>query len=365
MIASLVAVTLFNPEFRLIVNAKLASMVGLDEAIFLQQLHYWMSKYKHDPKHQHDGRVWIYNSASSWNQQFPFWPLDKISRLCRKLEDKKLIISNNSFNKHKYDKTKWYSLNYSAFIKLIEIKQTQIAGIIDIAKLQHGKCKRSYSKLENYSYDIAKILERYQRLPDISSSNTNTKQSSSCFKPTSVQNKPANKAACEDYNIPSEILSLLPDSKRNDLNLKMIASAVAKVGENAMLFNISKALEKSDPKNDPWALVFAMTKALLKGDDWYAFDRQKNSEKQADDKFREINLRKTAEKMEQEEAIKKRNRAIVIKEITKLSPQQREALRNEAIKQLDKVSKVSNDFSSSMILEMEIDIYSSILKLPI
>jgi len=40
----------------------LAKMIGLNEAIFLQQLHYWLDKSAHNL----DERRWIYNTAAGW-----------------------------------------------------------------------------------------------------------------------------------------------------------------------------------------------------------------------------------------------------------------------------------------------------------
>ncbi|EDT3088997.1 replication protein RepO, partial [Salmonella enterica subsp. enterica serovar Newport] len=47
----------------------LACAIGLNEAVIVQQMHYWMK----DSQHFYDGRRWIYNSVASWQKQFPFW----------------------------------------------------------------------------------------------------------------------------------------------------------------------------------------------------------------------------------------------------------------------------------------------------
>ena len=40
----------------------LAAKIGLNEAIFLQQLHYWLVK----SKHEHDELRWVYNTYEEW-----------------------------------------------------------------------------------------------------------------------------------------------------------------------------------------------------------------------------------------------------------------------------------------------------------
>ena len=94
-------------EYPLIVIPSLASSVGLNEAIVLQQVHYWILKSKHD----HDGHAWIYNSITSWAEQFPFWSESTIKRAINSLRKKGLLITGN-YNKKGFDKTLWYRIDY-------------------------------------------------------------------------------------------------------------------------------------------------------------------------------------------------------------------------------------------------------------
>ena len=85
----------------------LAAHIGLNEAIILQQVHYWLLK----SDKLEDGRKWTYNSYESWREQFPFWSVATIKRAISSLEKQELLISGNH-NKAAFDKTKWYTLNY-------------------------------------------------------------------------------------------------------------------------------------------------------------------------------------------------------------------------------------------------------------
>ncbi|MEL1193439.1 replication protein, partial [Staphylococcus epidermidis] len=49
-------------DYPILVLPKLATEIGLNEAIVLQQMHYWLKK----SNHNYDGRRWIYNSFSEW-----------------------------------------------------------------------------------------------------------------------------------------------------------------------------------------------------------------------------------------------------------------------------------------------------------
>lgn len=95
-------------EHPLVILPSLAVKLGLNEAIILQQLHYWLQK----SNHEHQGKRWVYNSYPEWQKQFPWWSTDTIKRTITKLEKKGVITSGN-FNKSKLDKTKWYTIDYN------------------------------------------------------------------------------------------------------------------------------------------------------------------------------------------------------------------------------------------------------------
>lgn len=94
-------------DYPILVLPKLASEIGLNEAIVLQQMHYWLKK----SNHNYDGRRWIYNSFPEWQKHFPFWSVMTIKRAVYSLEKQNLLYVGN-YNKAKFDKTKWYSINY-------------------------------------------------------------------------------------------------------------------------------------------------------------------------------------------------------------------------------------------------------------
>lgn len=100
-------VNLLIDERPLIVLPKLAKEIGLNEAIMLQQIHFWMNK----KKNVIDGISWVYNTYDGWAKQFPFWSKSTIRRTINSLEKQNLLITGNH-NKMKLDNTKWYSINY-------------------------------------------------------------------------------------------------------------------------------------------------------------------------------------------------------------------------------------------------------------
>ena len=103
--------TLFD-DFPILVDRVLAQKIGLNEAIVIQQLHYWIMVNKRQNKHFIDDKYWTYNTLEAWQKDtFYFWSIDTVKRTFKKLEKNELIITAN-FNKKGYDRTKWYTINY-------------------------------------------------------------------------------------------------------------------------------------------------------------------------------------------------------------------------------------------------------------
>lgn len=95
----------------LLVPPTLAKIVGLDEAIVLQQVHYWLSNPKAEGRIDDEGNKWIYNTYEDWQENFPFWSTDKIKRIFLKLEKLGVIIAEQ-LDAQKRDMTKFYRIDY-------------------------------------------------------------------------------------------------------------------------------------------------------------------------------------------------------------------------------------------------------------
>ncbi len=104
-------------EHPLIVLPTLAVAIGLNEAIILQQIHYWL-----DPKINKNirgGKHWVYNTYVQWQEQFPFLSAITIRRAITSLEKKNLLISKH-YNSNLFNQVKWYTINYEYLEKLEE-----------------------------------------------------------------------------------------------------------------------------------------------------------------------------------------------------------------------------------------------------
>jgi hypothetical protein len=100
-------------DYPILLLPKLAFLLSQNEAIILQQLHYWLLQ----SKNLRDNQFWIYNSIVEWKKQFPFLCANTIRRTLNNLKAKGYVHTGN-YNRVKYDKTLWYTIDYQ---KLTEI----------------------------------------------------------------------------------------------------------------------------------------------------------------------------------------------------------------------------------------------------
>lgn len=99
----------------------IATEHGVECAIMLSNIEFWVAKNKANRKNFHKGRYWTYNSVKAWAELFPYWSSDKVRRVLEKLEASGLILSDN-FNTSTYDRTKWYTVaNLNSQIELANL----------------------------------------------------------------------------------------------------------------------------------------------------------------------------------------------------------------------------------------------------
>jgi hypothetical protein len=136
----------------------LAKEIGLNEAIVLQQLHYWTLRSK-DPER------WIYNSIEEWQSQFPFWSADTIKRTWKSLAKKGFVETSQ---RRGNDRTKSYRVVYG------KVPRGQIATL-ENAPLQEGKMPPCIGSTESTSENpptpkggeqVRDIFEFWQKVLD-------------------------------------------------------------------------------------------------------------------------------------------------------------------------------------------------------
>lgn len=99
-------------------NIDIAKKYGVEAAIIVHNMQYWIEKNAHNEKHLIDGRYWTYNSRSAFAELFPYINEQKIKRVLQLLCDAGILLKGN-FNKNNFDRTNWYAfVNQDEWITL-------------------------------------------------------------------------------------------------------------------------------------------------------------------------------------------------------------------------------------------------------
>jgi len=118
-----------------------ATKYGVEEAILLHDIIYWIRKNAANGKHFHDGRYWTYNSAAAFAELHPYWRdkngrTDKVQRIINSLVKQGAIIKGN-YNQIAYDRTLWYALSDELADCIFQNQE------IENANLRNGKCENA------------------------------------------------------------------------------------------------------------------------------------------------------------------------------------------------------------------------------
>lgn len=188
--------SLLFDERPLVLQPRLAFLLGgSDEAIILQQVHYWTQK----KLNIRDGYSWVYNSMKEWHKQFYWISESKVKRIFTKLEKTGVLITGN-YNKAKFDKTKWYRIDYGALDEM-----DQRLGQIDLtsgSKRPNGEGQidptntidYTETTTENNKIDSMRILSETPNLENLSLEK-DTLTSTNCNKTNNNNNRSSDKSS--------------------------------------------------------------------------------------------------------------------------------------------------------------------------
>lgn len=97
--------SLLIPESPMQVLPTLAKRIGLNESLFVQQVHYWLQR----SGRVIDGKKWVYNTIEGWQEQFFFLSVPTMKRAIQSAEKHGVIISCQFGT----NRTKHYTIDYS------------------------------------------------------------------------------------------------------------------------------------------------------------------------------------------------------------------------------------------------------------
>jgi hypothetical protein len=118
----------FNKSYMF--NVGFAEKYGVNEAIILQNLIFWIEQNKANEKNFYDGYYWTFNSIKAFTELFPFWTNRQIGFILESLI-KQGIIKKGNYNKAGYDRTLWYTIIDKSILQICQINFTEMSNQFD------------------------------------------------------------------------------------------------------------------------------------------------------------------------------------------------------------------------------------------
>lgn len=110
-------------------DIRIAEKYGIQPAIILNHLYFWIEKNRANKQNFHDGYYWTYNSKKAFAELFPYMTERQIDYAIKKLIDGGLVITGN-YNEIAYDRTLWYAITPRgyAILQNCEMEKTELSN---------------------------------------------------------------------------------------------------------------------------------------------------------------------------------------------------------------------------------------------
>lgn len=131
-------------------DVDVACIIGVDEAIMLQHLSYWVRYNQNNNTNFHEGRYWTYNTNEAFSKWFKFWSERQIRHILQKLKNDGYIMTG-CFNSRPFDRTKWYALTPKG-------EELMNGRVIEVTKTADSNCQKAeYGSDKNGSMDLTNM----------------------------------------------------------------------------------------------------------------------------------------------------------------------------------------------------------------
>ena len=90
-------------------DTDVAKKYGVNAAVILQNMAYWIMQNEANETNFYDGRHWTFNSKRAYGELFPYMTAKQIRTAIEKLVEDGVLVTGN-YNKLAYDRTAWYAL---------------------------------------------------------------------------------------------------------------------------------------------------------------------------------------------------------------------------------------------------------------
>lgn len=85
-----------------------AMKYGVPEAVFLFNLRFWLSQNLKNQNNIIDGYVWMYNTTEEFTEKFPFWSVDQVRNIIKKLKKADAVITGD-YSKDRWKRSTWFT----------------------------------------------------------------------------------------------------------------------------------------------------------------------------------------------------------------------------------------------------------------
>lgn len=168
----------------IVINPIAAEVLGVNEAIIVQQIHYWLNINEKAKINFHKGKYWTYNTYENWQKtNFRFLSVSTLKRIFKKLVTKGILITDN-FNKAKYDRTLWVTINYEKLDELLSKyeeenkneKSEEIEENVEISTKYQNDTMSNFNKVSKWNYGKYQVdtMESSKLTPPIPETNSET-----------------------------------------------------------------------------------------------------------------------------------------------------------------------------------------------
>lgn len=98
-------------------DSGIAEQVGVNGAILLQNIYFWVRKNKANDINFRDGKYWTYNSLNAFVELYPFFSVRNVRTTLSKLKVDGWILVGN-YNNNRRDQTCWYTVTDKAVVEI-------------------------------------------------------------------------------------------------------------------------------------------------------------------------------------------------------------------------------------------------------
>lgn len=184
------------------IHVNLATEIGLNESIVLMQIDHLINVEGNDK--YYDCRYWTYDSLEDVKKKhFPFWSESTLKRAITNLVDLDLLIKGN-YNKLKFDKTIWYTVNYE---KATELKSV-LVGYTDAKGMTHALGQNDLTRRSKRPNEKVKMNHTIPK----TSTKTSTKISTNTVKEKIVKENLVGKESVPDKEGMKDSVLTTPNS---------------------------------------------------------------------------------------------------------------------------------------------------------